>query len=59
MKNKRNLNFEEAILRLGKLIKGGNRQVARKAMNRIVKLGKIDERAVEIIRIEKVHSEEK
>ena len=59
MKNKRNLNFEEVILQLGRLIKSGNRKVVRKSAERISKLGKIDERAAEIIRIEKVHDEDK
>jgi hypothetical protein len=59
MNRKRNLNLEEVILQLGKLMKSGNRKVARKSMERIAKLGKIDERAVEIIRLEKMHSEDK
>jgi hypothetical protein len=56
--SKRNLWFEEVILKLGKLVEDGNKKVARKAAERISKLGEIDERAVEIIRIEKVHSED-
>jgi hypothetical protein len=59
MNTKINLWFEEAILNLGKLKEDGNKKVARKAAERISKLGTIDERAVEIIRIEKVHSEDK
>lgn len=59
MKNKINLNFEEAILQLGRLFKDRKIRVARKSMDRIRKLGKIDERAVEIIRLEKMHDEDK
>jgi hypothetical protein len=56
---KLNLWFEEAILRLGKLVQEGNKKVARKAAERISKLGELDERAVEIIRQEKMHEEDK
>ncbi len=59
MKHKINLNFEEVILQLSRLFRKGKKEVARTSMNRIAKLGKIDERAAEIIRLEKMHDEDK
>lgn len=46
---KRNLNFEDVILKLVKLIKSGKKEVARESMKRMSELGQIDERSVAIV----------
>lgn len=50
---KRNLWFEEVILQLSRLAKRGKKGIINRSVERISKLGKIDERAAEIIRLER------
>lgn len=56
--NKITMWFEEVILQLGRLKKNGDRATARRSAIRISKLGTIDERAAEIVRIEKEHTKD-